>query len=931
LRKLIWPSILLCTVAFVVRLYGNQASAPDIFDAEILLAQSQCFACHAAGPDLVEHIQPTAAPDLSLIGTSHSPGWLKEFLLDPQSLRPETSMPALLRAGATDDSGRAAVDVAEDLVAYLVNQSGGFAFEPIEVQAEDLELGAKLFDQIGCLPCHPKRLAGRRLNEQSSVNQLRDFLLDPAARRPGTMMPKLSLSSKEATAISAWLLQGQGDVEEQYLPGLEYFYFEQDNWPSSGPVNWSEMEALDQGTALSIHDRYGRRRERFGLLFSGYLKVTEGGEYQFLTGSDDGSEIYLDGRRLVNNLGHHGNVKVVSDPVVLGPGLHEIRITFFEQSGDEILRAGWSGPDFGQREFTAEELFHKGVVPHPGDSLQLSTNAEQIQRGAEHFQTLGCGACHFNSVKPSTSAIEPKLTKPAARPAPAPAWSELRAEARGCLARKVPAGLPNYRLDRQQRNQLVNLLATRTSQLSPNPQLSVRRSMRLQQCDGCHSRDGVGGPGELQAYFLGADDLGEEGRIPPDLSGVGSKLRPDWMHRVIADGLKFRPSMHTRMPGFGFAVAEKLATQFLAHDGNLSGVQPSNATHPKEQLAFDPEMAAAGRQLTGVAGMSCIACHSVASYPSIGVQGPDLASMYERLQPEWFQRWLLDPPKIRPGTRMPAFFPNGHSTIQNVFDGDPQKQIDALWQYLSLGHSMPLPKGLVVERSEYALVPMDRVIYFGTFMQGLSARVLAVGFPERVNAAFDADHVRLAQLWQGDFLNAQGTWQGRAGQLEVAAGTAVFDLPDGPAFALLESTEADWPAPTEGERSWRMQGHRRNGDGHPTFVYRLEPEDGPFANATITVEESLHPSVQPGEIGVQRKFLIHSNQKVTGLNLRAARQPTLEPQPGGQGGARSGAIQWHSPDTQIRNSLGQMELLVPVEFHPVGDHFEARIEVQMSW
>jgi PA14 domain-containing protein len=906
----------------VVRLYGNQAPAPDFFDAEILLARSQCFACHAAGPDLVNRIQPTAAPDLSLIGTSHSPIWLRDFLLNPQDLRPATSMPALLSPGTTDESGRHSVDVAEDLVAYLVDQSGGFQFEPIEVQPEDLELGAKLFDQIGCLPCHPNRLAGRRLNQQSSVNQLRDFLLDPAARRPGTLMPKLSLSEKEATAISAWLLKGQGDVEEQYLPGLEYFYFEQDNWPSSGPVNWSEMEALEQGTALSIHDRYGRRRERFGLLFSGSLKVSEAGEYRFLTGSDDGSEIYLDGRRLVNNLGHHGNVKVVSDPVVLGQGMHEIRITFFEQSGDEILHAGWSGPGFDQREFTVEDLFHKGVVPHPGGSVQLSASADQIQRGAEHFQRLGCGACHSRLAQPARSASQPK---------PAPTWSKLQAEPRGCLGRKVPAGLPNYHLDRQQRNQLVNLLKNRTRQPSNNPQLALRRSMHLQQCDRCHSRDGVGGPGQLQAYFSGADDLGEEGRIPPDLSGVGGKLKADWMHRVIAEGLKFRPSMHTRMPGFGVPVAEKLASQFLALDGNLSDGQPSGAANSLDLAVFDSEMAAAGRQLTGVEGMSCIACHSVASYPSIGVQGPDLATMYERLQPEWFQRWLLDPPKIRPGTRMPAYFPGGHSIIQNVFDGDPQKQIDSLWQYLSLGYSMPLPKGLVVERSEYALLPMDRVIYFGTFMRGLSARVLAVGFPERVNAAFDADHVRLAQLWQGDFLNAQGTWQGRAGQLEVPAGTAVFDLPDGSAFALLERPGADWPVQAEAERSWRMQGHRRDGDGHPTFVYRLELKDGPFTDAAITVEENLVPAVRPGKIGVLRKFLIHSNQKITGLYLRAARQPSLEPLSENQSGARSGAIQWHSSQSQIRHSLGQMELLVPVELQPVGDHFEARIEVQMSW
>ena len=170
----------------------------------------------------------------------------------------------------------------------------------------------------------------------------------------------------------------------------------------------------------------------------------------------------------------------------------------------------------------------------------------------------------------------------------------------------------------------------------------------------------------------------------------------------------------------------------------------------------------------------------------------------------------------------------------------------------SLGESMPLPAGLVTDRSSYELTPVEQPVYFGTFYRGASARVMAVGFPERVSAAFDMHNGRLIELWRGDFMNAKGTWDGRAGQLESASGTDVLTMPGGPAVAVGAPADA-WPQ--AGKEAVQMLGHDRSELGHPTFYYRLR-ESG------VEVAESLTPVLAAGGANLVRRFELRAPRPV---------------------------------------------------------------------
>ena len=69
------------------------------------------------------------------------------------------------------------------------------------------------------------------------------------------------------------------------------------------------------------------------------------GKYTFTTVSDDGSLLFIDGKKVVDNDGIHG-VQSRSGTVNLKAGKHSIEVRFFEKSGGEELAVAWSGPGF---------------------------------------------------------------------------------------------------------------------------------------------------------------------------------------------------------------------------------------------------------------------------------------------------------------------------------------------------------------------------------------------------------------------------------------------------------------------------------------------------------------------------------------------------------------------------------------------------------
>ncbi len=93
----------------------------------------------------------------------------------------------------------------------------------------------------------------------------------------------------------------------------------------------------------------------------------------------------------------------------------------------------------------------------------------------------------------------------------------------------------------------------------------------------------------------------------------------------------------------------------------------------------------------------------IGNVAATGIQALDMQLMTKRVRPEWFYRYLLEPTKYRPGTRMPNIFPEGQSVYKQIYEGNAEHQIAALWMYLSQGNDAALPDGL--QRDQIVLEP----------------------------------------------------------------------------------------------------------------------------------------------------------------------------------------------------------------------------------
>jgi hypothetical protein len=138
------------------------------------------------------------------------------------------------------------------------------------------------------------------------------------------------------------------------------------------------------------------------------------------------------------------------------------------------------------------------------------------------------------------------------------------------------------------------------------------------------------------------------------------------------------------MPQYGATNVARLVTDFHAADATPELRAPAPAGE-----------ADAGRALVGVGGYSCVTCHRFGPHPSLGISVMDLTQMAKRIEWDWFRRYLLDPASLRPGTRMPSFWPEGKATVPALLDGDTERQVAAIWAYLQLGAEAAPPPGLL--------------------------------------------------------------------------------------------------------------------------------------------------------------------------------------------------------------------------------------------
>jgi cytochrome c553 len=603
-------------------------------------------------------------------------------------------------------------------------------FERFHASAPSAEGGRLLFNELGCVNCHGGEtgLPAMRGPALATVSQrvrsewLRKFVADPASVHPGAVMPQVLAKADAPTLVSI----------EHYLASLK-------------------PKAASKAPAKIMHVNGGRGGELFNTL--GCVAChAPGKDFVPPDGVPKASEFThrsvgfadLKTKYSLDSLG-----AFILDPLKVRTDGRMPKVAMDRQDAIDIAGylLAFQGSD--------------GRADHPIEAIV--TDKALAIAGRKAVIAARCAACHE---LPKDAAVKPVALK--------------KAEG-GCLDADHAHG-PRYALSDAQRASLRLFLAKKDEAASPK--LAADLTLQALNCVACHERDGKGGPDAARKpYFQGDHNLGDTGRYPPPLTGVGGKLRPEWLAKVLAGENRVRPYLKTKMPQYGAATAEL---------GRLLGVADARAA-----LKFEGGDDTAGRKLMGTqGGAGCITCHRWGDRPSLGIQGPDLSNIAARLQEGWLREYLIDPAAYRPGTLMPSFWPAGKSFNPSILGGDTDRQIASIFKFVESANGEP--EGFPQNRNgEFEIVPKDRPVVQRAFLDGVGVRAILVGFPTGVHLAYDGDKGGPGLAWKGRFFDAYLTWFSRFPTFEKPLGEQVVA----------------WPKP-----AGRFLGYRLDPKGNPTFL-----------------------------------------------------------------------------------------------------------------
>lgn len=292
-----------------------------------------------------------------------------------------------------------------------------------------------------------------------------------------------------------------------------------------------------------------------------------------------------------------------------------------------------------------------------------------VQRGKELFSSTGCGNCHRLDEDQSLPIGNLPLAGTSERTM--------------CLsADREPGGkAPVFNLTKEQ--QLLMLLGyILRDDKSVNRSIPVETSARLVKslnCAACHDRDGQRA---IRMAAIAEEGSGLVPEVIPSLTWAGEKFRPDWTEKLLKGEVKAkpRPWLKASMPAFpayAKALAEGLACEHAVD------------VEEAEEPAADTAMAEVGDELTLATALDCRQCHAIGDQHPRGddktkiALGINFDMIGDRMRRDAFHRFMLDPPRYDINTRMIKLSADGVKTkLDSVYDGDAQKQFEALWQFI---------------------------------------------------------------------------------------------------------------------------------------------------------------------------------------------------------------------------------------------------------
>lgn len=734
------------------------------------------------------------------------------------------------------------------------------------------EHGRFLFEELACMKCHKpekanamtKGLADRTgpiltdFSKRSYAGWLDAWLADPSKLRPHTTMPKLFAADNTGKAERLAIVEYLTSLAGQPLA------------PDRAPTLSNEYrQSMDRGRVLftvtgcaACHEQPLKKtalddeeKEPLKPEEQIYSAGTAGPAAKYALGA-------LGSKYRVSTL-----TAYLQNPLNTNPAGRMPHMSLNGNEAQDIARylcrvtddTIETSPPKG-RGLDPAALFKAAATPAEIQAFnKMTLDLQWIELGRKLIVSKGCVNCH---------AVEPG-GKPLTAAAKFPSLEAIRKSgAKACNSEK-PGTAPDYHLAKESRSALASFLKDGLTGIrSPAPTHAARTAIRRFNCLNCHTKDGEGGIAlELSDQMRAMEKAENADDVrPPLLTGIGHKSRTAWLKSVLTQGGKARPWMQLRMPQYGEGNVGHLPDSLAF----LEGLSTDDKIHKVPLTAAN---IANGKSIIGKGGLGCISCHDIAGIPNTGTRGPDLATINQRVRFDWYDRWLHQPLRMAPGTRMPQAFVDNKSTLTTVLNGNPQQQAEAMWAYLSLGPGLPLPEGLEPPKGLIIAVK-ERPEILRTFMPEAGSKSIAVGYPGGVSVAFSADQCRLTYAWAGNFLDASPVWNNRGGAPAKLLGPKFWNTNYGHPWGLTVNRHnpPDFagrannplfgaPLPLEpartydGPRAVEFDGYSLDKYGLPTFQYRLKGND---KDAELKVAETPSPLQSGIATGLGRKFEIEA-------------------------------------------------------------------------
>jgi cytochrome c2 len=508
----------------------------------------------------------------------------------------------------------------------------------------------------------------------------------PHAFRPDTRMPTFRLSEDQTRAIAAFLWQS---APEEPIP----------TQPPGDPTRGQEL--FEKRGCLACHS-IGDGNGRIGSDFAADLsRVGEKVNYDYLV-----RWIHNPKERLLPYSPRHQRDLNRKDYEEKGiPFLFDRQHTTFPASEGPVelvvenptvmpnLRLSWEeSRDIASFLLTRRD---KGTVYPEATYLE---DPALLSEGAQWVRHFGCAGCHEIKGFESEGRIGTELTKEGSKPIERLDFGLLTHDfkTKGGYDHKHffkskladPAifdqgkekaeheklRMPNFRLNEAENTALTTfLLGSVDSQIMdkyfhtspPYRPTDSRKALqegwwvlKKYNCVGCHQVEPDQTPSIQRLSWYEGENVT---LAPPSLVGVGARIDPNWLARFLDDPSMTEDSKESHRNGLRAYLQIRMPTFSLSQDEIeklvrfFAAVSSQPIPEQGEKLPpLSPEEKEMARD--AFAASDCLKCHATGdpSTFTADTTAPNLASIPGRTKPRWLRRWLTDPAKLMPGTKMPS-------------------------------------------------------------------------------------------------------------------------------------------------------------------------------------------------------------------------------------------------------------------------------------